>query len=214
MEYNSQRPDLIIPEYGRNIQNMVDHIKTIEDREERNKAVQSIIKVMGQLFPYLRDMEDFRHKLWDHLHIMADFELDVDSPYPVPSRESLETKPNKMDYPQTDFRYGHYGKTVQRIIEKVAAEPDDTKREEQVLGVGNLMKRYYLVWNRDTVKDEVIAKQLEELSGGKLILKDPSALEATASILSTLKIDQKQSDRSGGKRKSKGKGGTNRKRRR
>lgn len=214
MEYNSQRPDLIIPEYGRNIQHMVEHIKTIEDRDTRNKAVQSIIKVMGQLFPYLRDMEDFTHKLWDHLHIMADFELDVDSPYPVPSRESLETKPNKMDYPQSDIRYGHYGKTIEGIIKKVSEEKDDTKREEQIVALANLMKRYYLIWNRDSVKDEVIGKQLEELSGGKLVLKDPSQLEATAQILSQFKTVEKSS-RSGGKRKPKGKGGgTNRKRRR
>lgn len=212
MEYNSQRPDLIIPEYGRNIQNMVDHIKTIEDREERNKAALAIIKVMGQLFPYLRDMEDFRHKLWDHLYIMSNFELDVDSPYPVPSKESLSTKPNHMDYPQGDIRYGHYGKTVERIIESVANEKDDEKRENQVLGLANLMKRTYLAWNRDTVRDEVIAKQLHEMSGGKLKLEDPSKLDATANILSTIKP---KGGSQGGRRKGgKGKGGSNRRKRR
>lgn len=213
MEYNSQRPDLIIPEYGRNIQNMVDHIKTIEDREERNKAALAIIKVMGQLFPYLRDMEDFRHKLWDHLYIMSKFELDVDSPYPVPSKESLTTKPNPMGYPQGDIRYGHYGKTIERIIESVAQEKDDEKRENQVLGLANLMKRTYLAWNRDTVKDEVIAKQLHEMSGGKLKLDDPSKLDATANILSTIKP---KSGGQSGRRKGggKGKGGSNRRKRR
>src|SRR5690554_4883350 len=124
MKYNSQRPDLIIPEYGRNIQNMVDHIKTIEDREERNKASLAIIKIMGQLFPYLRDMEDFKHKLWDHLHIMSNFELDVDSPYPPPSPDKLKQRPKPMPYPQGDIRYGHYGKTIERMIEVVAAESD------------------------------------------------------------------------------------------
>lgn len=215
MEYNSQRPDLIIPEYGRNIQSMVDQLKNIEDKEERNKAALSVIKVMGQLFPYLRDMEDFRHKLWDHLHIMSNFELDVDSPYPTPSKESLETKPNTMDYPQSDIRYGHYGKTIERIIKAVAEEKDDEKREAQVVSVANLMKRYYLVWNRDTVKDEVIGKQLNELSGGKLILKDPSKLEATAAILSSLPNTSKTKGGSGGGKRKKGKGGgSNRKRRR
>lgn len=194
---------------------MVDSLKNIEDKEERNKAALSVIKVMGQLFPYLRDMEDFRHKLWDHLHIMSNFELDVDSPYPTPSKESLETKPNKMDYPQSDIRYGHYGKTIERIIQAVAEEKDDEKREAQVVSVANLMKRYYLVWNRDTVKDEVIGKQLNELSGGKLILKDPSKLEATAAILSSIPSTSKTKSGSGGGKRKKGKGGgSNRKRRR
>lgn len=211
MKYNSQRPDLIIPEYGRNIQNMVDHIKTIENREERNKAALSIIKVMGQLFPYLRDIEDFNHKLWDHLHIMSDFDLDVDSPYPPPSRESLTSSPRPMAYPKGDFKYGHYGKTIERIIQSVAAEKDDEKRENQILSLGNLMKKTYLAWNRDTVKDEVIAKQMEQLSGGKLILKDPSKLEATARILSSIKP---RGGGGGGKRKGKGKGKSNRRKRR
>lgn len=208
MQYNSQRPELIIPEYGRNIQNMVEHIKTIEDRDERNKAALSIIKVMGQLFPYLRDMEDFNHKLWDHLHIMSNFELDVDSPYPPPSQESLNARPKPMSYPQKDFRYGHYGKTLERIINSVAEEADEEKREKQIVALANLMKKTYLAWNRDTVKDEVIAKQLEELSDGKLKLKDPSALEATASILSTIKTRS-----SSGHKRKKGKSKNRRKRR-
>lgn len=214
MEYNSQRPDLIIPEYGRNIQNMVDHLKTIEDREERNKATQAIIKVMGQLFPYLRDMEDFRHKLWDHLHIMSNFELDVDSPYPQPSPETLAARPKPMKYPQGDIRYGHYGKTIERVIQSVTEEEDEIKRQEQVVSLANLMKKTYLAWNRDTVKDEVIAKQLEELSGGKLKLEDPSKLEATASLLSAVKTRSNTGSGQGGRRKSKGKGGSNRRKRR
>jgi len=217
MEYNSQRPDLIIPEYGRNIQNMVDHIKTIEDRDERNKATLAIIKVMGQLFPYLRDMEDFRHKLWDHLHIMSNFELDVDSPYPQPSKETLAARPKPMTYPQGDIRYGHYGKTIERIIDSVSKEEDAAKREEQIISLANLMKKTYLAWNRDTVKDEVIAKQLEELSGGKLKLEDPSKLEATASLLNAVKSRSNTSSGQSGRRKTqKGKGGgaSNRRKRR
>lgn len=214
MEYNSQRPDLIIPEYGRNIQNMVDHIKTIEDREERNKASQAIIKVMGQLFPYLRDMEDFRHKLWDHLHIMSNFELDVDSPYPAPSVEKLNERPAPMNYPQGKIKYGHYGKTIELIIESVAKEEDKEKRDAQILSLANLMKKTYLAWNRDTVKDEVIARQLEELSGGKLKLEDPSKLEATASLLSTTKTKSGNSGQSGRRKSGKNKGGSNRRKRR
>ncbi len=213
MKYNSQRPDLIIPEYGRNIQNMVDHIKTIEDREERNKASLAIIKIMGQLFPYLRDMEDFKHKLWDHLHIMSNFELDVDSPYPPPSPDKLKQRPKPMPYPQGDIRYGHYGKTIERMIEVVAAESDQEKRSDQILSLANLMKKTYLTWNRDTVKDEVIARQLEELSGGKLKLEDPNKLEPTANLLSATKTGSTGQQSGRRKQKSKG-GGTNRRKRR
>jgi hypothetical protein len=211
MEYNSQRPDLIIPEYGRNIQNMVDHIKTLESRDERNKAVQSVIKIMGQLFPHLRDIEDYNHKLWDHLHIMSNFELDVDCPYPKPEPETFQSKPRVMKYPQGDIRYGHYGKIVQLLIDELSKEEPGEKLEAQIIDLANLMKRTYLAWNRDTVKDEVIAKQLEELSGGKLKLEDPSKLEATASLLQTIKTTQ-SSSAAGTKRKGKGK--TNRRKRR
>jgi len=188
MTYNTQRKDLIITEYGRNIQNMVDHIKTIENQEERNRAAKSIIQVMGQLFPYLRDIEDFRHKLWDHLHIMSNFELEVDSPYPKPSPETFNQKPNQMSYPQTDLTYGHFGKIIEKIIESVCAEKDEAKREEQIVGLGNLMKRTYLTWNRDSVDDSVIAKQMFELSKGRLKLNDPTLLQSTSEILQANKL--------------------------
>jgi hypothetical protein len=188
MTYNTQRKDLIITEYGRNIQNMVDHIKTIEDKDERNRAAKSIIQVMGQLFPYLRDIEDFRHKLWDHLHIMSNFELELDSPYPKPSRETFNQKPNQMTYPQTNMSYGHYGKIIEKIIEQVCLEQDETKREEQIVSLGNLMKKTYLIWNRDSVDDSVIAKQMFELSKGRLKLSNPSLLQATSEILAANKV--------------------------
>lgn len=210
MKYNSQRPDLILPEYGRNIQNMVTEIKSIENREERNKATLSIIKIMGQLFPYLRNMDEFQHKLWDHLHIMSNYELDVDAPYPPPSKESFSMRPEPLNYPQGKIKYGHYGKTIERIIEAVANETDEEKREKQTLGLANLMKRTYLIWNRDSVKDEVIAKQLHELSNGKLELKNPSELDATADILSS--IGSKNTGNSP-RRKGKGKNTKRRKRR-
>lgn len=210
MEYNSQRPDLILPEYGRNIQNMVTEIKSIEDREERNRATLSVIKIMGQLFPYLRNMDEFQHKLWDHLHIMSNFELDVDAPYPPPSKESLSVPPEPLSYPQGKIKYGHYGKTIERIIESVSNEPDEEKRENQIVGLANLMKRTYLAWNRDSVKNEVIAKQLLELSGGKLELKNPSELEATADILNSIGSKSTSSEP---RRKGKGKSSNNTKRR-
>jgi hypothetical protein len=206
MTYNTQRKDLIITEYGRNIQSMVDHMKTIEDRDVRNRAAKSIIQVMGQLFPYLRDIEDFKHKLWDHLYIMSNFELDVDSPYPLPSPEALNQKPKQMPYPQGDIRYGHYGKVIEKIIEQVCLEKDDEKKAIQVVSLANLMKRTYLTWNRDSVDDSVIAKQLVELSGGKLKLPEDVKLQATSEILqanrslmTTKKKQHKNAGQGGGK---------------
>ena len=118
MEYNTSLPKMIIPEYGRNIQKMIDFAMTVKDREERNRVARAIIDVMGQLNPHLRDVTDFKHKLWDHIFIISDFKLDVDSPYPLPTAETFQTKPDRVLYPSNDIRYKHYGKTVERIIAK------------------------------------------------------------------------------------------------
>jgi hypothetical protein len=183
MEYNSQRDQLIIPEYGRNIQNMVGFCVGVEDREERNKVAQAIISVMGQLFPYLRDIEDYNHKLWDHLHIMADFKLDVDSPYPIPAPEELRARPEMVNYPTGNFKYSHYGKTLQEFINKAKEYPEGDERDTLTLIIANLMKKHYLTWNRDTVEDEVILRQLNELSEGVLKLKEGQELVATQDVV-------------------------------
>lgn len=190
MKYNTTRPLLRIPEYGRNIQKMVDFAVTVEDREERNKVAKAIINVMGQLNPHLRDVEEFSHKLWAHMFIMSDFKLDVDSPYPIPTKESFEEKPNPMPYPHNRIRYGHYGNSIQLFI-KAAIEYDDGEEKEALIKIiANLMKRAYLMYNRDAVEDEVIAEQLKVLSKGKLELKDFSCLKSTQDIL---KMHGKQS---------------------
>lgn len=183
MEYNTSQPKLIIPEYGRNIQKMIDFAITVGEREERNKVARAIIDVMGQLNPHLRDVTDFKHKLWDHLFIISDFQLDVDSPYPKPTRETFQTKPELLKYPHKDIRYKHYGKTIEFIIEKAKQYPDGEEKNELVSQIANLMKRSYLNWNRDSVNDEVILKQLEELSKGQLKLADPSALKSTQTFV-------------------------------
>ncbi len=170
--YNSERPDLIIPEYGRNIHNMVDYAKSVEDREERNKVAYAIISVMGQLFPHLRDIDDFKHKLWDHLHIMGRFELDVDGPYPKPLPETFQTKPDRVAYPKDEPRFGHYGKTVERMIDKASALEDGEEKTEFTKAIANLMKRHYVMYNHATVEDRVIRQQLESLSSKKLTLAD------------------------------------------
>ena len=171
LEYNTGRPGLALPEHGRNVKKMVNFALTVEDKEERNKVVNAIIKVMGQLNPQLRDHDDYAHKLWDHIFILSDFKLDVDSPYPIPTKETFETKPDKVAYPKRTIKYGHYGQTIENLIRDIENKEDLEERKKMINGVANLMKRFYLTWNRNSVEDEVIVKQLNELSGGKLDVK-------------------------------------------
>lgn len=172
LEYNSQREFLHMPEYGRNVQKMIEYCMTIADRDERNKTAQAIIGVMGQLNPHLRDVEDFKHKLWTHLFIISDFKLDVDSPYPKPSPETFSEKPERLTYPRKNIRFGHYGKTVEILIEKAKHLPEGDEKLALLMMIANLMKRSYLTWNRDSVTDEVILEHLEMLSDGQIKLKD------------------------------------------
>jgi len=208
LEYNSQRPNLSLPEYGRNIQKMVDFAKTVEDREERNKVVQAIIKIMGQLNPHLRDTDDYAHKLWDHIFIMAEFDLDVDSPYSIPTKETFETKPDKVSYPSGKIKYGHYGKTIQDLIAAIPAITDEKEKKALTEVTANLMKRFYLIWNRDSVEDSTILKQMNELSGGTLDLKEGDVELRSVQELGVTAKDRRN-QRSGGR-----KGGRNQKKRR
>ncbi len=187
---------MIIPEYGRNVQKMIDFACTMEDREERNKIANAIISVMGQLNPQLRDITDFNHKLWAHLFIMSEFKLDVDSPYPKPSPESFTSKPNKVPYPSNDIRFGHYGKTVERLIEAACQYEEGEEKQCLVGRIANLMKRSNLQWNSDSVKDETIVKDLKLLSKGKLNLSDDFVFESASDLLK----------KGGKKRNYKGKG--------
>jgi len=159
-----------ISEYGRNIQKMIEYTITIEDRERRNQLAKTIIAVMGQLNPHLRDVTDFKHKLWDHLFIMSDFKLDVDSPYPIPSAESLKNKPQKLKYPANHILYRYYGRNIELIIKKGIEIPEGPERDIAVEAIANHLKKSYLKWNRDSVTDEVIAEHLSIMSDGKLIL--------------------------------------------
>ncbi|MBN8702323.1 MAG: DUF4290 domain-containing protein [Bacteroidetes bacterium] len=183
MEYHTSLPHLILPEYGRNIQRMVDFAITVEDKEERAKVAKAIIYVMGQLNPHLRDVADFKHKLWDHLYIISDFKLDVESPYPKPSKETFQTKPDKVLYPSHNVRYRHYGNTVERLIEKASTYEEGDEKNALIASIANLMKRCYLTWNQETVEDVVILQQLEELSKGKLKVQESFRLHNTNDIL-------------------------------
>ena len=183
MEYNTSRSKLNISEYGRNIQKMIEHTISIEDKEKRNQLAKAIIAVMGQLNPHLRDVTDFKHKLWDHLFIMSDFKLDVDSPYPIPSAESLKTKPQKLNYPYNHILFKYYGKNIELIIKKVIDIPEGPERDYAVETIANHLKKSYLKWNRDSVTDEVIAEHLSNLSNGKLILKKEVILSNAPAII-------------------------------
>ncbi|RLD52753.1 MAG: DUF4290 domain-containing protein [Bacteroidetes bacterium] len=182
-DYNSSRKKLILPEYGRNIQKMVNHIKTIEDREERNKAAQTVIGVMGNLNPHLRDVNDFKHKLWDHLAIIADFDLDIDSPYPWPEPESFQSKPDKVPYHQHRIAKKHYGRSIVLMIEKAVALEAGEEKDDLVKMIAYHMKKSYLTWNREAVSDSEIFTDMKTLSGGVLIANPDLKLPETKDIL-------------------------------
>ena len=176
MNYNTQLPQLIIPEYGRNVQGMVEHCCTIENREERNRCAKAIIQVMGQLNPHLRDIPDFTHKLWDHLFVISKFRLDVDSPYPKPSAETFDTKPERVNYPKGKIKYRHYGKLIEDIIEKAKDFKEGEEKDVLKRTIATQLKKSYLTWNKDVVSDEIIFKHLAELSSGTLQMDESQKL--------------------------------------
>lgn len=195
MEYNTQLPHLMIPEYGRNIQKLIEYACTIKNKEERNKIANGIIGGMGRLNPHLRDITDFRHKLWDHLFIISNFKLDVDSPYPKPSKEILTTKPEKVKYPASDIKIKHYGKAVERLIAKASAMKEGEEKSAFVDAIANLMKKFYLTWNRQSVNDHVILQELEELSKGKLKVSEGFRMSETRDILAKNRKREDDRDR-------------------
>jgi hypothetical protein len=172
MDYNSNRSKLPLPEYGRNLQNMVNHITTIEDRNERNRAARTIIDIMGSMYPYLRDINDFKHKLWDHLAIMSDFKLDIDYPYTPPEADFFNTPPRRIPYSISTIKYRHYGKTIEYLLEKAAVYEDENDRKLLIKLIANHMKKSYIVWNKDSVTDDKILLDIEELSKGKIKCTD------------------------------------------
>ena len=169
-DYNTQQKKLIMPEYGRNVQQMIDHCVSIEDREERTRCANTIINIMGNLFPHLRDVDDFKHKLWDHLAIMSDFKLDIDYPYEIIRKENLRTKPDRIPYTLTPIRYRHYGKTLERMIKKCEDYPDGPERDQLISLLANHMKKSFLTWNKQVVDDDKIFKDLRENSHGRIDL--------------------------------------------
>lgn len=182
-DYNTSRKKLQLPEYGRHVHNMVDQILEMEDRDRRTQAAYAVIEVMGNLNPYLRDIPDFKHKLWDHLAIMADFKLDIDYPYDPPSRDILMEKPHKVAYCQREIKYRHYGHTMELMIQKAIEFEDGKEKDILVWQLANHMKKSYLTWNRDSVEDEKILEDLAIISKRLLKVNEPELADVKGAVV-------------------------------
>jgi hypothetical protein len=172
MRYNTQLKHLALPEYGRNIQNMVDYCVSLPSRDDRARCANTIINIMGNMFPHLRDVNDFKHILWDHLAIMANFALDIDYPYEVIKKEDMYLKPRKLAYPQSRIAYKHYGKNLEHMIRKATQYEDGEQRDALAGMLANQMKRSFLTWNKEVVEDQKIFDDLEQLSKGTIVLNE------------------------------------------
>jgi hypothetical protein len=193
LEYNSERPHLIIPEYGRHIQKLIDYCVKIEDDEERDKMAKAIVDVMGNLQPHLRDVPDFKHKLWDQLFIMSDFKLNVTPPFGKIDKEIFEEKPEPLAYPKSATKYKFYGTNIQTMIDTALTWEEGEQREALYFAIANHMKKCYLNWNKDTVEDTVIYKHLLDLSNGKIDLEPLNEqLTESRNLLRKRKANSKQ----------------------
>jgi len=181
MEYNTKREQLTIPEYGRNVQKMINHAVSLKDKNKQQKCVNAIISFMGQMNPHLRDVKEFTHKLWDHLHIMSDFKLDISSPYQKPEPKKLKEKPNKMDYPKNKIRFSYYGNTIPKMI-KTALSMKGSEREIITGMIANQMKKSYILFNESSVDNNIIKSHLKQLSNGQLSIADDFEFIRSSSI--------------------------------
>lgn len=184
MEYNSTRKKLVIPEYGRNIQKLINYAVDMEDRKKRTQMAYLIVHIMASMNPQVRDSADYKRKLWDHMFIISGFKLDVDAPYPKPSPDVLTEKPKRLEYGNQEIRFRHYGKNVEKIIEKAKEYEEGEEKDALVQIIANHLKKSYLNWNRDSVNDQLIEDHLKLLSGGALELNEKQELAPTAEILS------------------------------
>ena len=184
MDYNTNRDKLRLPEYGRNVQEMVDIIKNTPDREERNRLAKSTIQLMGNMNPQLRDVVDYKHKLWDHLAVIADFDIDIDSPYPLPTQAEIHQKPMKMKYSNPDeIRFKHYGKILEDMVRKTTQYPDGEEKDALIATVANQMKKSFLTWNRETVSDDVIFSDMLAIACNRIKIPEGLKLKVSREIL-------------------------------
>ena len=180
LEYNTGREKLAMPEYGRSVLKMVEHLKTIEDREKRSEQARAVIKSMEVLNPQVHTQENWEHKLWDHLYIIAGYDLDIDSPYPCPVKADFETKPVTLPMKDTKIRAAHYGRNIEKIIDLLIDEPDGELKTTLIRNLALYMRTQYLIWNKDSVADETIFADIEKLSGGRL--KVPADIEPLSKV--------------------------------
>jgi hypothetical protein len=202
MDYNTQRKKLALPEYGRSIHKMVDWVTTIENRDERNRQIRAVITVMGNMNPHLRDVNDFKHKLWDHVHIMSDFKIDIDSPYPIPTKESFNTPIHTIPYASEPIKVRHYGRNIQQMINIMARTTNSEIKEKSLLLLANHMKKSYVTWNKETISDDIIFRDIELLSNGRIKIPENVKL-APAYNLNTSASTLISSKSNGGSKKTK-----------
>ena len=168
LTYNTQKRRLQLPEYGRNVQKMIEYVKSIPDREERNRQARAVIGVMETVNPQVHLQDDYEHKLWDHMYIISGFDLDVDSPYPAPKPEELSTPPVEIKLKRTPVKVAHYGRNIENIINLIADKEDGEAKDAMIRSIAMYMRQQYLVWNKDSVSDETIFNDLVRLSGGRI----------------------------------------------
>ncbi|PHX82755.1 MAG: hypothetical protein CK539_03025 [Flavobacteriales bacterium] len=192
MQYNTSLSVMTNAEYGRSIHRMIEYCLTLEDRNERSRCASSIVRVMIILNPQMKEFAEYEHKIWDHLHIISNYKLDIDSPFPKPRPELIESKPEIVPYPKSSIRFKHYGKILEDLLKKALAETDPKAKEVFTEQLAQLMKRHYLNWNRDSVNDQLILEQLENLSEGNLKVGENFRFLHTSEILPKNAIPQNQ----------------------
>ncbi len=181
MDYNTQRDKLLMSEYGRHVQDMVNYVKNIPDKEKRNEQIQAVVAVMGTLNPQLRDINDFKHKLWDHVQVIADFDIDIDSPYPTPTKETLNTKPNVIPIQKSPIKISHYGRNIQNMIDVIAEKEEGETKVYMIKTLASYMMQQYLIWNKDTVEEQIIFRDIVALSNGKITIPEDMHLSSAHS---------------------------------
>lgn len=209
LTYNSGREELVIPEYGRGLQTMVQHMMSIADRAERTKCAEAIVSVMGSVVPPEGTEEEGKHKLWNQLHQMSGYQMDVDSPFEKPAEEAREEAPARLDYPSETSRAGHFGRTLQAMVDMAVKMEDGEEKSILIVKLANTLKIHFLTWNRKQVERAFIGEQLKEMSGGKLVLPEEAELESSAEILRSIRKTSDALDRrkSGKKNNNQRKGG-------
>lgn len=180
MDYNTQREKLILPEYGRHVQKMIEQVKKIEDKEKRSEQLRAVVQVMGTLNPQIREFNDYKHKLWDHAQVIGGFDLDVDAPYPAPSPKQFEERPDVISLPERPIKAACYGRNIENMINLIADREDDDTKKEMIRVLALYMRQQYLIWNKDNVAEETIFADIERLSDGKLKVPEDVHLGAIA----------------------------------